>query len=184
MPRRWERAGWTRGRPTGRARGGPSMGGGSPSRHVPMSDQLEPPLTDEAICRLSALVAPMPSPLPRTDDPAGNPAKWMFERLVAYMKQFESRLDDEHEIGARLVSFGANLTFHVEDMGYFGPDMIVFYGKNDQGEPVQLIQHTSQLNVLLVAVRKQQERPRRIGFILHDKEAPLLDVEGTGGASV
>jgi hypothetical protein len=53
-------------------------------------------------------------------------------------------------------------------MGYFGPDMIVFYGKNDSGEPVQLIQHTSQLSVLLVAVRKQSERPRRIGFILDE----------------
>ena len=142
-----------------------------------MSDELEPPLTDEALCRLSTVVGPMPVTVPRGEDQAANPAKWMFERLATYIKQFESRLDDQHEIGARLVSFGANLTFHIEDMGYFGPDMIVFYGKNDKGEPVQLIQHTSQLNVLLVAVRKQEERPRRIGFILDEKEAPLVKVD-------
>jgi len=90
------------------------------------------------------------------------------------LKQFETRLDQEHEIGARLVSFGANLTFHIQDMGYYGPDMIVFYGKNDSGEPVQLIQHVSQLSVLLVAVRKQQPQPRRIGFILDDRNGAVV----------
>ena len=142
-----------------------------------MSDELEPPLTDEAICRLSTLVGPVPDHLPRAGDHAGNPARWMFERLATYIKQFESRLDEEHEIGARLVSFGANLSFHIEDMGYFGPDMIVFYGKNEKGEPVQLIQHTSQLSVLLVAVRKQDARPRRIGFILDEKEPAIVQAE-------
>ena len=136
-----------------------------------MSDELEPPLTDEALCRLSAVVGPLPPAVPRLEDSHDNPARWMFERLATYIKQFEGRLDQEHEVGARLVAFGANLTFHIEDMGYFGPDMIVFYGRNDQGEPVQLIQHTSQLSVLLVAVRKQAAQPRRIGFILDDKEA-------------
>ncbi|HSV81530.1 MAG TPA: DUF6173 family protein [Ramlibacter sp.] len=139
-----------------------------------MSDELEPPLTDEAICRLSTVVAPLPATLPKVPEHQDNPAKWMFERLVAYIKQFETRLDQEHEIGARLVSFGANLTFHIQDMGYYGPDMIVFYGKNDSGEPVQLIQHVSQLSVLLVAVRKQQPQPRRIGFILDDKNGAVV----------
>ena len=140
--------------------------------------ELEPPLTDEAICRLSSVVGPLPATLPRAQDHADNPARWMFERLAAYIKQFESRLDEEHEIGARLVSFGANLTFHIEDMGYYGPDMVVFYGKNDKGEPVQLIQHTSQLNVLLVAVRKQEARPRRIGFVLDEKPPSLVKTDG------
>ncbi|HEY0822350.1 MAG TPA: DUF6173 family protein [Ramlibacter sp.] len=142
-----------------------------------MSDELEPPLTDEAICRLSTVVGPLPDHVPQPGDHAGNPARWMFERLATYIKQFESRLDEEHEIGARLVSFGANLSFHIEDMGYFGPDMIVFYGKNEKGEPVQLIQHTSQLSVLLVAVRKQDARPRRIGFILDEKEPAIVPAE-------
>lgn len=137
-----------------------------------MSEELEPPLTDDAICRMSTLVAPLPGVLPKLEDHQGNPARWMFERLASYIKQFESRLDQEHEVGARLVSFGANLTFHIEDMGYFGPDMIVFYGRNDRGEPVQLVQHTSQLSVLLVAMRKQDASARRIGFVLDEKAPP------------
>lgn len=143
-----------------------------------MSAEPEPPATDQAICRMGAVVGPLPGTLPRPEEHAGNPAKWMFERLATYIRQFESRLDEEHEIGARLVSFGANLSFHIEDMGYFGPDMIVFYGRNDQGEPVQLIQHTSQLSVLLVAVRKQTAKPRRIGFILEDKGSGAAEAKG------
>ena len=137
-------------------------------------DELEPPLTDEAICRMGRAVAPVPEVLPRPQDHADNPARWMFERLAAYIKQFEARLDAEHEVGARLVAFGTHLTFHVEDMGYYGPDIIVFYGRNEKGEPVQLVQHTSQLSVLLVAVRKQDERPRRIGFILDEKPGAVV----------
>ena len=139
-----------------------------------MAEELEPPLTDEAICRLSTLVAPLPATLPKAAEHADNPARWMFERLAAYIRQFEARLDEQHEVGARLVSFGPHLTFHIEDMGYYGPDMIVFYGKNEKGEPVQLIQHTSQLNVLLVAVRKLDEHPRRIGFLLEDSGSPSV----------
>ncbi len=37
-------------------------------------------------------------------------------------------------------------------------------------ERVQLIQHLSQLSFLLVAVKKQEDKPRRIGFIF-DKKA-------------
>jgi hypothetical protein len=146
-----------------------------------MSEELEPPLTDEAVCRLSSVVAPVPTTLPRQQDHQDNAARWMFERLATYIKQFEGALDDEHEVGARLVSFGHNLTFHVQDMGYYGPDMIVFYGRNDQGEPVQLIQHTSQLSVLLVAVRKQAEQPRRIGFILDEQAHPPTLPAGAPG---
>lgn len=93
-----------------------------------------------------------------------NPAKWTYERLGNYIKAFEADLDDEHEVGARLVSFGSTITVHIENMGYHGPDIITFYGKNEQNEAVQLIQHTSQLSVLLIAVKKQADKPRRIGF--------------------
>jgi hypothetical protein len=141
-----------------------------------VTTEASSPADDAAACRLSQVVAPVPATLPRAGEPGANPARWMYERLATYIKQFEARLDEQHEIGARLVSFGTQLTFHIEDMGYYGPDMIVFYGKNDAGEPVQLIQHTSQLSVLLVAVRKNGERPRRIGFILDDKVQPVAGV--------
>jgi len=132
----------------------------------------------KALTRMSAALA-----VPQAQVGPVNPAEWMFERLKKYIKEFEGHLDDDHEIGAHLVSFGHELTFHIQDIGYHGPDIITFYGKNDKGEDVQLIQHTSQLSVLLVAVKKQQERARRIGFILDQKESEVQKVmSGTPGA--
>ena len=98
-----------------------------------------------------------------------NPARWTFKRLSEYIRDFEKELDEEHEIGARLVSFGSIVTFHIEDIGYYGPDIITFYGLNDKGEYVQLIQNIAQLSVLLVAVKKLGEKARRIGFDLLER---------------
>ncbi|RJR08342.1 hypothetical protein C4588_05730 [Candidatus Parcubacteria bacterium] len=97
-----------------------------------------------------------------------NPAKWTYIRLGEYIKSFEEELDDEHEVGARLVSFGQSVTFHIEDIGYYSPDIICFHGKNNEGQKIQLIQHVSQLSVLLIAMKKLEEKPRRIGFRLSD----------------
>jgi hypothetical protein len=95
-----------------------------------------------------------------------NPAEWVYERLVRYIREFEQGLDNEHEIGARLVSFGSIVTFHIQDLGYFGPDIICFSGQDENGQNVQLIQNIAQLNVLLIAMKKVEENPRRIGFNL------------------
>lgn len=96
-----------------------------------------------------------------------NPAEWAYERLVRSINDFEQKLDNDHELGGRLVNFGSNLTFHIEDLGYWGPDFVKFYGKNDDGLPLELIQHISQVNVLLVALKKVSDKPpRRIGFKL------------------
>ena len=74
-------------------------------------------------------------------------------------------MNGDHEIGARLMSFGSVVTFHTDDVGYFSPDIISFYGKDDNGQAVQLVQNISQLSVLLAAIRKLKEKPSRIGFI-------------------
>ncbi|MGG6898160.1 DUF6173 family protein [Rhizobium sp. BR 315] len=105
-----------------------------------------------------------------------NPASWMYERIVRSIIAFEEKLDPELEIGARLVSFASSEIIHIDDVGYWGPDIIKFYGKNADGHPVELIQHMSQLSVLLVAVKPLAE-PRRIGFALQTKlEAKSEDV--------
>lgn len=108
----------------------------------------------------------VPPSLPKLSGSSINPAKWAYERLVRSINDFEERLDDEHEIGGRLVNFGTHLTFHIEDLGYWGPDFVKFYGSNDEGQPLELIQHISQVNVLLVALKNAENEPRRIGFEL------------------
>ncbi|MGB3315995.1 MAG: DUF6173 family protein, partial [Albidovulum sp.] len=56
----------------------------------------------------------------------------------------------------------------IEGIGYFDPDIVTFYGTDDGGSRNQLIQHVSQLNVMLRAQPKapEVEEPRRIGFRL------------------
>jgi hypothetical protein len=57
-------------------------------------------------------------------------------------------------------------TFHSLDVGFWGPDLVKFYGSGVDGKPFELMQHISQVNVLVVAVPKTSEKPRRIGFEL------------------
>lgn len=104
---------------------------------------------------------------------AKSPAEWTYERLVKYVLQFEAQLDQDHELGGRLVSFGPQMQFHILDLGYWNPDIITFDGLDQEGNRVRLIQHVSQLNVLLVAMRKRRPDapPRRIGFDLESGRA-------------
>lgn len=113
--------------------------------------------------------------------PAGRAAEAMFNRIVAYIREFEANLDKEHEIGARMVSFGDTVQFHIVDMGYWNPDIVTFDGLDEAGRRMKLIQNVSQLNVLLVAMPKRVEHdePRRIGFVLEKKaDAAALPVPG------
>lgn len=56
----------------------------------------------------------------------------------------------------------------IEGIGYFDPDVLTFYGSDGEGMKTQLIQHVSQLSVMLRALPKlvESEAPNRIGFRL------------------
>ena len=56
----------------------------------------------------------------------------------------------------------------IEGLGYFDPDLVTFYGSDPTGARTQLIQHVTQLSVMLRALPKPQAEsaPRRIGFKL------------------
>jgi hypothetical protein len=104
----------------------------------------------------------------RLPDSTINPAKWMHERLVKSIIEFENGLDETQEIGARLVNFGEREPIHISDVSYWGPDLIIFIGTNLDGRSVELLQHVTQVSVLLVALPKEHAEPRRIGFILQE----------------
>lgn len=87
-----------------------------------------------------------------------------YKALVNYINDFQGELDSDHEVGARLVNFGSEIRFHIQDVGYTAPTLITFTGVLENGDRVQLVQHVSQLSVLLIAVAKREEKPYRIGF--------------------
>lgn len=96
-----------------------------------------------------------------------SPAEWAYERIVMYIQKFEETLDGNEEVGMGFTG-GDVGTLRIQGMGYFAPDLITFYGEDPNGAKTQLVQHVSQLNVMLVAAAKEneQQEPNRIGFKL------------------
>jgi len=95
-------------------------------------------------------------------------AQWAYERLILYIQNFEQQLDAEHEVAMGFTGGDAGV-LRIEGMGYFDPDVITFYGSDTVGTKTQLIQHVSQLNVMLRALPKMTDEevpPTRIGFRL------------------
>jgi hypothetical protein len=101
--------------------------------------------------------------------PLDPPAKWMYERVAKQIIEFEKALSADEEIGGRFVSAPKEGVFHIEDIGYWGPDMLIFHGIDSNGRPIQLMQHYSQLSILLCVIPKESEKPRRIGFVLEER---------------
>ncbi len=96
-----------------------------------------------------------------------SPAEWAYERLIIYIQNFEKQLDSEHEVAIGVTGSDAGI-MRIEGMGFFDPDIVTFYGTDPTGARAQLVQHVSQLNVMLRALPKRPEtpEPRRIGFRL------------------
>lgn len=103
--------------------------------------------------------------LPKIDTRNYQFADYQYELLCNYIKQFQDELDDEHEVGLQLASFGQSITLNVTDIGYSNPSIIDFYGYFN-GNKAHLIQNINQLNFLLVSVPKSDPKKpaRRIGF--------------------
>jgi hypothetical protein len=113
---------------------------------------------------------PDPASLPAAlrSPPAGkSAARWAYERLILYIKNFEDQLDDAHEIAMGFAGGEAGV-IRIEGIGYFDPDLVTFYGIDEDGTRTQLIQHVARLSVMLRALPRApaEAAPRRIGFQL------------------
>jgi hypothetical protein len=110
---------------------------------------------------------PIPSSMLQKPIEQKSPAEWAYERIVLYIQNFEKQLDSDHEVGMGFVG-GDVGTLKIQGMGYFAPDLITFYGADPMGAKMQLVQHVSQLNVMLVSADKEDKaaEPNRIGFKL------------------
>jgi hypothetical protein len=125
---------------------------------------------------------PRPPPLPdslRSPVADKSPARWAYERLILYIRNFEEGLDSDHEVGVSFAGSNAGL-LRIDGVGYFDPDIVTFYGTDDDGTKTQLIQHVTQLNVILRAasVPRDDAGARRIGFRL----VSALDDDDAGAA--
>lgn len=125
---------------------------------------------DAAVHKASGMPdAPEAPPLPEEalEPKQKGPAAWAYERLVLYIRNFEQQLDANEEVAMGFAGSEAGV-LKIEGLGFFDPDLITFYGRDDEGMKTQLIQHVSQLSVMLRAVPKSEPATpaRRIGFHL------------------
>ncbi|MCF3595969.1 DUF6173 family protein [Rhodobacteraceae bacterium LMO-12] len=126
-----------------------------PRRHEVHADPSVTPCTD------------VPEKVRQKSVDQKSPAEWAYERLILYIQNFEEQLDNEHEVAMGFAGGNAGV-IRIEGMGFFDPDIVTFYGSDDNGIKTQLIEHVSQLSVILRALPKEipAEAPRRIGFRL------------------
>ncbi|GIO02961.1 hypothetical protein J5TS2_36290 [Brevibacillus halotolerans] len=99
-------------------------------------------------------------------DPASN----QFTQLMESIKEFESELDNDHEIALHLASFGKEVILKVHQIGYVDPSLLEFSGTVD-GQKAKLVQNVNQLNFMMCAVQKPDlNKPaRRVGFVDYDE---------------
>lgn len=134
------------------------------------SDQIDD-TTAAPAAKAVTIVQPVIPPNESLDETEEDPdtpylASDMYKRVIALINNFEADMPEDMQAGGRLVSAG-NITFSIQDVGFWDPNMIVFYGELSDGSNVELVQHLSQLNLLLVAVKRTDDidKPRRvIGF--------------------
>ena len=99
-----------------------------------------------------------------------NRASEFARRILNRVQEYDATLDTAHEVGLWLANFGQTVIIHIKDIGYSNPSLIWFIGRTEADNPVELIQHVSQINLLLMTVSRDPSTPKRpIGF-LHKPE--------------
>ena len=86
--------------------------------------------------------------------------------LKSLVDDFMRSLGPDDEVGISVASFGTARTISIASVRSVGRNMLIFSGF-ENGLPVQLVQHVSQLSLILQAIPKaDRERPARriIGF--------------------
>lgn len=138
-----------------------------------MTERLHRPPARVAKCDddtpLTAEQKPLPAAVAEKPLEDKSPAEWAYERLILYIQNFEEQLDNAHEVAMGFTGGDVGV-LKIEGIGYFDPDIVTFYGTDGEGAKTQLIQHVSQLNVMLRALPREDETdeapPNRIGFRL------------------
>jgi len=91
---------------------------------------------------------------------------YAFDTIREQVQSFEATLNPDEEVGAWLASFGHSVSLVVKEI-VFADSYVLLRGTTDEGAEASLLQHYSQVSLLLIKVKRADpEKPkRRIGFI-------------------
>jgi len=88
-------------------------------------------------------------------------ASTYHQLLVSRINDFNLGLDDDHEAGIKVFNGGQSLQFHLTGLMHADPSLISFSGATIQGSPIEIIQHISQVNIILVKLpRLEADKPK------------------------
>ncbi|MBM2574994.1 hypothetical protein JQC91_01640 [Jannaschia sp. Os4] len=105
-------------------------------------------------------------PVPEGIRKARSPAEWAAQRAILYLKRFEEGLPED-KVVAMAFAGGPGGLLRVRGVGFHAPDIVTFSGVDRNGHPAQVIQHVTQLNLMLRAEpRPPEDDGQRIGFRL------------------
>jgi hypothetical protein len=131
-------------------------------------ENIEPLQKKESLKTVTyQVISPMTIPPLPTNQTDQNLASEFYARLTKWINDFNESLGDDYDTGVQLVNFGQTVQFRIEDVGYWDPSLISFIGHKEDGSPVKLIQHVTQISILLQKMKRQSpEEPKRpIRFI-------------------
>src|SRR5687767_10882094 len=97
-------------------------------------------------------------------DRKNNPAGYALERLTQLIASFQNDLAKDVEVGISVGGSGSAAPFRLRSIKASNPDILILDGIDDNNNAVRLLQHHSQMAIMLVAVPKLEEKPFRMGF--------------------
>ena len=106
--------------------------------------------------------------IPQLAHTSDNDAATIANQVVAVVNEYNRNLNHDQEVGLMLTSFGQTVTVNITGIGFIGTRLIMFKGfLTNNNAPVELLQHVSQLNFLLVSLKREhpQEERKHIGFV-------------------
>lgn len=116
---------------------------------------------------------------------AQSPAERACDLVILAIRRFEAQLGSGDEVAMGFAGGEAGV-LRIEGLGFHAPDIVTFYGTGEDGRRMQLIQHVSQVSVMLRAVPKAEPAgpARRIGFDLVPEPGWAGGEAGDGSAQV
>jgi hypothetical protein len=96
----------------------------------------------------------------------GSTAAHTAEYIYNSILDFSETIDDSYDVGMQVTSLGSSVKVYLTDVNYYDPHLIIFNSESEDGTIIKIVQHVTQLNYALVALKKlEPEKPKRkIGF--------------------
>jgi len=96
----------------------------------------------------------------------GSTAAHTAEYIYKSILEFSETIDDGYDVGIRVTSLGSSIKVYLIDVNYYDPHLIIFNSESQDGTIIKIVQHVTQLNYALIALKKLEPKnpKRQIGF--------------------